>query len=122
MLALLVGGLLSFAPPQQLSRREAVRAAGVASLVGIGLAPLPTFAQRSALVPKSNAASTASFKAYQLSKPGEATPEFLAAEKKRNEAAAGGARKGETADEEMKRLGLRTFNDAVASGYDECAT
>ena len=80
----------------------------------------------SALVPRSNAESTASFKAYQVSKPGEATPEFLAAEAKRQKAAAdraaGVSRKAETPEEEMARLGLRTLVQAEADGYDQCAT
>ena len=123
---LVVGAFLAFSPPQSLSRREAVTAAVSFAPLAALLAPLPAHAQRSALVPKSNAQSTASFKAYQLSQPGEATPEFLAAEKKRNEnaalRAAGGTAKKETAEEEMARLGLRTMNSAVAAGYDECAT
>lgn len=121
MLATIACALLSFAPLEApiRTRREAVGAILGGALVTA--VPLPAFAQRSALVPKSSAESTASFKAYQLSKPGEATPEFLAAEKKRAEREAG-VRKPETAEEQMSRLGLKTMNQAVAEGYDECKT
>ena len=115
---------LAFSPldaPHPLSRREAVMTLGVGALA---FSPLPAHAQRSALVPKSNTESTASFKAYQLSKPGTATPEFLAAEKRRQEAANAprGSAKAETAEEQMARLGLKTMTQAINDGYDECAT
>ena len=125
MLAAFTVGLLSFTTPSPLSRREAL--AMVAGSFAVA-APLPAFAQRSALVPKSSAESTASFKAYQLSQPGEATPEFIEAEKKRNAAAAKLAANpnarpaAESAEETMARLGLKTMVQAEAAGYDQCAT
>jgi hypothetical protein len=104
-------------PTLSVGRREALTF-GLGSLAA--LSPLPAHASRSKLVPKSSPEATASFKAYQLSKPGEATPEFLAAEKKREEAAAriaaGGAPKKETEAETMARLGLRTMSQAMADG------
>ena len=115
-------GLLSFSP---ISRREAFTGIVTGS---IALAtPLPAFAQRSALVPKSSAESTASFKAYQLSKPGEATPEFIAAEQKRKAqaeklAANPNSKKEESADEMMVRLGLKTMVQAEADGSYDCSS
>ena len=114
---------LAFSPLEapQLSRRQVVALGGFGALA---FSPLPAHAQRSALVPRSNAESTASFKVYQLSKPGEATPEFLAAEKRRQEAAnrPRGSGQAETAEQQMARLGLKTMTQAMDEGYDPCAT
>merc|ERR550514_498075 len=123
MLGLLVCSLLSFAPPPSgMSRREAAFAAALS--VATLTTPLPAFAQRSKLIPRSNAESTANFKAYQISKPGEETPEFREAERKRLAAANGGGSKAKESDaDQMKRLGLKTYDDALTTGgYDPCSS
>ena len=105
-----------------MDRREV--AAGLAAAVLA--APLPAFAQRSALIPKSSKESAETFKAYQLSKPkyevGQESSAFKAAEAKRaSGGAAGVARKEETAEETMKRLGISTYSDGLAAGKpDPC--
>ena len=124
MLTLVTAVMLAFTPPAtNIGRREAVLSLGLGALTA---SPLPAFAQRSSLVPKSSPESTASFKAFQLSKPGEETEAFKEAERKRLAAqaaqAAGKPRKVETAEEEMVRLGLRTMVQAQDAGFDECAT
>ena len=99
-----------------LGRREAL-VAGVGALASVvALAPQPAYAQRSALIPKQSKEATANFKEYQLSKPGEETEAFKKAEVKRKkeaeEEAAGkpSTRKEETAEETMKRLGIKAYN------------
>lgn len=72
-------------------------------------------------MPRSNAESTASFKAYQLSAPGVESEAFKAAEKKRTERA-GGAAKQESSADAIQRLGLRSYGDALDAGFDECKT
>lgn len=110
-------------PPAQVGRREAISsAAALSALSALQLAPAPAFAQRSALVPKSNAESTASFKAYQLSAPGVESEAFKAAEKARLARANGGPVKKETEAEEIKRLGLTSYSTALDNGYDPCKT
>ena len=65
-------------------------------------------------------------RAIKFAKAGDETEAFKKAEAKRAEAASryasGQKPKEETAEEAMARLGLRTYGDAVASGFDECAT
>ena len=61
--------------------------------------------------------STASFKAYQLSKPSEETEAFkLAEQKRKNNAPTSSIRKEETPEETMKRLGMVTYADAASKG------
>ncbi len=127
MLALalsMLAGAAAWNPQAPLSRRE-VMAIGLAG--SATLAPSVAHAQRSALIPKSNAESTASFKAYQLSeqksRPGEESEAFKNAEKLRAARAAGpGTAKAASTQDDLSRLGLKTYGEAVAGGFDECAT
>lgn len=83
------------------------------------LAPGAASAQRSKLIPRSSAESTASFKAYQLSapksQPGEESEAFKAAERKRAAAQAAGTATKDTVADDMKRLGIKTYTEAVGS-------
>lgn len=123
---LAVGSLLvsgwSTGPSVPRTRRDVILA-GFGAGAALAL-PAPALAQRSALIPRSSAESTASFKAYQVSKPGEETEAFKAAEKRRLAGANGGygtTPKEETAEETMRRLGMKTYSDALASGKpDPC--
>eukprot|EP00308_Calcidiscus_leptoporus_P022825 CAMPEP_0119378118 /NCGR_PEP_ID=MMETSP1334-20130426/47417_1 /TAXON_ID=127549 /ORGANISM="Calcidiscus leptoporus, Strain RCC1130" /LENGTH=170 /DNA_ID=CAMNT_0007397233 /DNA_START=27 /DNA_END=540 /DNA_ORIENTATION=- len=122
MLPLLTWSLLAWSVPSRpveacLGRREALAAALVAMPL---LTPAPALA---ALAKKqmSSAEATAAAKAYKLSQPGEETAEFRAAEKQRAARAAGGAVKDESTEDAMKRLGLRTYGDAIKSGDDVAA-
>ena len=122
----LLGVTAAWNPSAPLSRREVV-AIGVTGFATLS-SPTAAQAQRSSLIPKSSAESTASFKAYQLSgqksRPGEESDAFKNAEKLRaaRVAGPGGAQKASTTEDDLSRLGLRTYGDAVASGFDECAT
>ena len=94
-------------------------------LAGAGAAalalPTPALAQRSALIPRSSKESTESFKAYKLSKPSEETEAFKAAEKRRITGGYGTTPKEETAEETMRRLGMKTYGESLASGNpDPC--
>jgi len=54
--------------------------------------------------------------AYALSKPGEESAEFKEMESRRANP------KPETAEEALKRSGVRSYADAIASGVDVCDT
>jgi len=102
------------ATPSSLRRRDAL-AVGLGALSAVVAAPLPAHAQRSKLIPKSSAESTASFKAYQLSdpkyKPGEESEAFKAAEAKRKALNSGGA--AVSKEDDLKRLGLKSYGDTA---------
>ena len=117
--ALIVG--LNLAPDAALGRRE-IGALAAASLAALGPAA-PAFASRSKLIPRKNAESTASFKAYQLSAPSEESEAFKAAEKLRaGRAETTTAAKKETDAEAIARLGLRSYDQALEAGFDLCKT
>jgi hypothetical protein len=98
----------------RLSRREAVTT-GLAVLAAA--APVPAYAQRSKLVPKSSAEATAAAKAFKLSKPGEESEEFKAMEARRL-----GGIKATSLEEDLKRSGLRSYSEALDLGVDICDT
>ena len=107
---------------QPISRRNFAFSA--ATFAGLAVAPQAAHAQRSKLIPQANKESTASFKSYQLSapvaKPGEESAAFKQAEKLR--ASGGAGRSQSSTDDELARLGLKSFSAAIDQGYDECAT
>ena len=114
--SLLVSGWSSSGPSVPRTRRDVILA-GAAALA----LPAPALAQRSALIPRSSKESTESFKAYQLSKPSEETEAFKAAEKRRLAGGYGTTPKEETAEETMRRLGMKTYGESLASGKpDPC--
>ena len=114
--SLLVSGWSSSGPSVPRTRRDVILA-GAAALA----LPAPALAQRSALIPRSSKESTESFKTYQLSKPSEETEAFKAAEKRRLAGGYGTVPKEETAEETMRRLGMKTYGDSLASGKpDPC--
>jgi len=122
MLAALATSAASFAPPTEpFDRRVFDRRAfiGGAALAAASRTA-PAQAQRSKLIPRSSAESTASFKQYQLSeakyKPGEESEAFKKAEAARNGGAAG---KPSSAQDDLARLGLKSFSD---SNTDMCQT
>ena len=123
VLALLSTTLVAWSLSGSLGRREALAAVALSSVAAL---PEPALAQRSSLIPRSSKESTASFKAYQLSAPGEETEAFKAAEAKRRAAAAqlpagASSRKEETAEDQMKRLGMTTYADGLKAGRpDPC--
>ena len=129
MLAVLAIAALSFQMPNIDSKFD--RRAMIGSLASGGalavaaLAPAPAYAQRSTLVPKSSKEMTEKYKEYKYSGAavavGSESAAFKAAEARRG---AGGSKGPESAEDQMKRLGLRTYSDAVAAGdgYDECSS
>merc|ERR1712087_49064 len=104
---------------KQQPRRDAI--ASVSAALALTLLPVsPAQAQRSKLIPKSSAESTAAAKAYQLSKPGEESEEFKALEKRRADAAAGIApQQGSdlflTSDQKLLQRTLQQQQQQVAS-------
>jgi len=101
-------------------RRQAITAFSAFSAC---LLPSAVHAQRSKLIPRSSKESTESFKAFQLSQPGNESPEFQAAEKLRLQRLEGGGEpKKESDSDTIKRLGLKTYGEAVDEGYDQCKT
>ena len=121
--SLIVSGW-SAGPAVPRTRRDVLLAGFGAGAAALAL-PAPALAQRSGLIPRQSAESTASFKEFQLSKPGEETDAFKAAEKRRvagNNGAVGSTPKEETAEQTMARLGIKTYGDSLASGKaDPCA-
>ena len=118
--SLLVSGWSSSGPSVPRTRRDVILAGFGAGAAALAL-PAPALAQRSSLIPRSSSESTASFKSYQLSKPSEETEAFKAAEKRRLAGGYGTTPKEETAEETMRRLGMKTYGDALASGKpDPC--
>ena len=99
---------LRIGPPAR--RRDVLPSfpAALAALALLPAAPPAAHAQRSKLIPKSSAESTAAAKAYKLSKPGEESAEFKALEKRRADAAAGIKPQGgfESSDEKLLRKTL----------------
>ena len=118
--SLLVSGWSSSGPSVPRTRRDVILAGFGAGAAALAL-PTPALAQRSALIPRSSKESTESFKAYQLSKPSEETEAFKAAEKRRLAGGYGTTPKEETAEETMRRLGMKTYGESLASGKpDPC--
>ena len=116
--SLLVSGWSSSGPSVPRTRRDVILAGAGAAALAL---PTPALAQRSALIPRSSKESTESFKAYQLSKPSEETEAFKAAEKRRLAGGYGTTPKEETAEETMRRLGMKTYGESLASGKpDPC--
>ena len=126
MLAVTAAAFLGWSMPtdRMMGRRDAL-IAGLGASAVFAVSPAPAFAQRSSLIPRSSKESTENFKAYQLSKPSDETDAFKAAEAKRKQLQNGGvgvAAKEETPEETMRRLGITTYSDAIASGKpDACA-
>ena len=106
-------------------RRAMIGSLASGALAVAALAPAPAYAQRSTLVPKSSKEMTEKYKEYKYSgaavAAGSESAAFKAAEARRG---AGGSKGPESAEDQMKRLGLRTYTDAVAAGdgYDECSS
>lgn len=128
MLAALAIAALSFQMPNvdsKLDRRAMIGSLASGALAVAALAPAPAYAQRSSLVPKSSKEMTEKYKEYKYSgaavAAGSESAAFKAAEARRG---AGGSKGPESAEDQMKRLGLRTYTDAVAAGdgYDECSS
>ena len=128
MLAALAIAALSFQMPNvdsKLDRRAMIGSLASGALAVAALAPAPAYAQRSTLVPKSSKEMTEKYKEYKYSgaavAAGSESAAFKAAEARRG---AGGSKGPESAEDQMKRLGLRTYTDAVAAGdgYDECSS
>jgi hypothetical protein len=129
MLGTLVVAALSFSmqtTDSRFGRRELIGSLASGALTVATLTPAPVYAQKSKMIPKSSKEMTERYKEYRLSGAviavGSESEEFKAAEARRS---SGGASKGpESVDDQMKRLGLRTYSDAVAAGdgYDECAS
>ena len=128
MLAALAIAALSFQMPNvdsKLDRRAMIGSLASGALAVAALAPAPAYAQRSSLVPKSSKEMTEKYKEYKYSgaavAAGSESAAFKAAEARRG---AGGSKGPESAKDQMKRLGLRTYTDAVAAGdgYDECSS
>ena len=118
--SLLVSGWSSSGPSVPRTRRDVILAGFGAGAAALAL-PTPALAQRSALIPRSSKESTESFKAYKLSKPSEETEAFKAAEKRRIAGGYGTTPKEETAEETMRRLGMKTYGESLASGNpDPC--
>ena len=118
--SLLVSGWSSSGPSVPRTRRDVILAGFGAGAAALAL-PAPALAQRSSLIPRSSKESTESFKAYQLSKPSEETEAFKAAEKRRLAGGYGTVPKEETAEETMRRLGMKTYGDSLAAGNpDPC--
>ena len=116
--SLLVSGWSSSGPSVPRTRRDVILAGAGAAALAL---PTPALAQRSALIPRSSKESTESFKAYKLSKPSEETEAFKAAEKRRIAGGYGTTPKEETAEETMRRLGMKTYGESLASGNpDPC--
>ena len=116
--SLLVSGWSSSGPSVPRTRRDVILAGAGAAALAL---PTPALAQRSALIPRSSKESTESFKAYKLSKPSEETEAFKAAEKRRIAGGYGTTPKEETAEETMRRLGMKTYGESLASGKpDPC--
>ena len=116
--SLLVTGWSSSGPSVPRTRRDVILAGAGAAALAL---PTPALAQRSALIPRSSKESTESFKAYKLSKPSEETEAFKAAEKRRIAGGYGTTPKEETAEETMRRLGMKTYGESLASGNpDPC--
>ena len=109
----------------KLDRRAMIGSLASGALAVAALAPAPAYAQRSSLVPKSSKEMTEKYKEYKYSgaavAAGSESAAFKAAEARRG---AGGSKGPESAEDQMKRLGLRTYTDAVAAGdgYDECSS
>ena len=128
MLAALAIAALSFQMPNvdsKFDRRAMIGSLASGALAVAALAPAPAYAQRSTLVPKSSKEMTEKYKEYKYSgaavAAGSESAAFKAAEARRG---AGGSKGPESAEDQMKRLGLRTYTDAVAAGdgYDECSS
>ena len=133
MLAAAAIASLSFSMPtadSKLGRRElwgslASGAFTVAAPAYVALRPAPVYAQKSKMIPKSSKEMTEKYKEYKYSgaavAAGSESAAFKAAEARRG---AGGSKGPESAEDQMKRLGLRTYTDAVAAGdgYDECSS
>ena len=116
--SLLVSGWSSSGPSVPRTRRDVILAGAGAAALAL---PTPALAQRSALIPRSSKESTESFKAYKLSKPSEETEAFKAAEKRRIAGGYGTTPKEVTAEETMRRLGMKTYGESLASGNpDPC--
>ena len=116
--SLLVSGWSPSGPSVPRTRRDVILASAGAAALAL---PTPALAQRSALIPRSSKESTESFKAYKLSKPSEETEAFKAAEKRRLAGGYGTTPKDETAEETMRRLGMKTYGESLASGNpDPC--
>ena len=119
MLAALAIAALSFQMPNvdsKLDRRAMIGSLASGALAVAALAPAPAYAQRSTLVPKSSKEMTEKYKEYKYSGAdipvGSESAAFKAAEANRNKGGTG----PESAEDQMKRLGLRTYSDAISSG------
>ena len=122
----LSSGLLLNGPPQPprsdtfSGRRSLIAAAA------LGLVPAPAFAQRSKMIARSSKEATAAAKAFKLSRPGEETEAFKAAERRRADVAAGRAPRDAdrtpirdpVSGKEVKSS--RTYAEAIAAGDDYC--
>merc|ERR1719263_360132 len=118
MLGLLSLGL-AFNAGAVSSRRELLAGLGLGAALS---SPAPALAQRSALIPRSSKESTESFRQYRVSKPSDETEAFKQAEKRRLTANVGSIPKEETAEQTMRRLGMMSYSDSLASGKpDPCA-
>ena len=99
-------------PPSSVGRRDATFGAAAAALFA---SPLPALA-------KSKAVSRDALREYQTSAPkaapGAESEAFKAAEQARIARAGGATKKAETAEEEIKRLGLGSYTQALENGYD----
>merc|ERR1740138_1948861 len=113
MLSVVVVALAFTAPSSVCSRRQALQiGAGVGSL-GFGL--MPAHAEMYGDGKAGDSRQGALARELKYAKAGEETEEFKKAEAKRIARESGAKAKEETAEEAMKRLGLRTYSDAVAS-------
>ena len=130
MIALAFSAAPAFTPPTNsrvMGRRDALLA-GLGAGAALSLSPAPAFAQRSSLIPKSSKESTESFKQYKLSSakyaPGQESEAFKQAQALREKNAAVVANrpnKEESAEETMRRLGMKSYSDSLASGKpDPC--
>jgi len=117
----LVVSFLSWSAGPAVSSRRDVLLAGFGAGAALSL-PAPALAQRSGLIPRQSKEATDSFREFQLSKPSEETEAFKQAEKRRNSGTIGAKPKEESADETMKRLGIKSYGDSMAAGNpDPCA-
>jgi len=112
--ALLGGGALA---PELMRGRLGRREALFGGLVALGAAPLPVHAQRSKLISRSSAEGAQAAKEFKYSKPGEESAEFKANEAKRQTQPT-----PMSLEDDLKRIGVRTYADAVKAGVDVCDT